>query len=443
MNLSLLQDKIEAGEALLAVIGLGYVGFPVACQFAKAGFDVLGVDIHNDRIDLINQGWSPIDGNEPGLAELVNEVTAQGRLRATADYTELRDRDVILITVETPVDENNIPRYEALRSAVEGLGKVMKKGALVIVESTISPGTMEKLVLPTLEASTGSTLNEGFFLGHCPERVMPGKLLANLRYVSRVIGGMTPETAQTMIALYRHVVEADLDPSDCITAELVKTTENTYRDVQIAFANEVALICEAVGGDVWKVRELVNKTPHRQMHLPGAGVGGHCIPKDPWLLVHSVADKDVPLRLIPAAREINDSMPQHMYNLIKEALKSVGREISGARILILGYTYLADSDDTRNSPSAALDELLRKAGADVVIHDPYIEEYQGDIYKKAEGCRAVVIMVAHKEYMELDSKKLISVLSSLIIIDGRKTLDVIPFINAGYMIRTIGQLPYA
>ena len=155
MNLSLLQDKIEAGEAGLAVIGLGYVGFPVACQFARAGFDVLGVDINKHRIDLINQGLSPIDGKEPGLAELVTEVTSQGRLHATTDYKELSDRDVILITVETPVDENNIPRYEALRSALTGLGKVMKKGALVIVESTISPGTMEHLVQPTLEKSSG------------------------------------------------------------------------------------------------------------------------------------------------------------------------------------------------------------------------------------------------------------------------------------------------
>ena len=227
---------------------------------------------------------------------------------------------------------------------------------------------------------------------------MPGKLLANLRYVSRVVGGMTPETAQTMVALYRHIVQADLDPSDCITAELVKTTENTYRDVQIAFANEVALICEAVGGDVWKVRELVNKTPYRQMHLPGAGVGGHCIPKDPWLLVHSVADKDVPLRLIPTARQINNSMPQHMVDLLQDAMCSQGMEIKGSKILVLGYAYLENSDDIRNSPSAVLVDLLREAGAEVVIHDPHIEGYQGDLYEKARGCNAVAIMVAHREY---------------------------------------------
>ncbi|MFN8462936.1 MAG: hypothetical protein U0X93_14380 [Anaerolineales bacterium] len=197
-----------------------------------------------------------------------------GRLRATTDYNELNDRDVFIIAVETPVDDNHIPRYDALRGALASLASVMKRGALVIVESTIAPRTMGDIVLPLLEEKSGKKLNEDFYLGNCPERVMPGKLLKNLNTMSRVVGGMTPETSETMIALYKNIVEADLDPADCVTAGLVKTVENAYRDVQIAFANEVALVAEAAGGDVWKVRELVNKSPGRQMHLPGAGVGG-------------------------------------------------------------------------------------------------------------------------------------------------------------------------
>jgi UDP-N-acetyl-D-mannosaminuronic acid dehydrogenase len=420
MRLVELQDRIKRKEARLAVIGLGYVGLPVTCEFARAGFDVIGVEIVEDRVEKINQGISPIEGNEPGLAELLKEVIGQGKLRATSDYAELQDRDVILIDVETPVDKDNIPQYAALRAALRSLGPVLKMGALVIVESTIAPRTMSDVILPLLEESSGRKLNDGFYLGNCPERVMSGKLLANLRNVSRVVGGMTTETAETMVALYRHVVQADLDPTDCITAELVKTTENAYRDVQIAFANEVALICEAVGGDVWKVRELVNKSPYRQMHLPGAGVGGHCIPKDPWLLAYGVKDRDVPLRIIPAARAVNDSMPLHMVELLIGALAEAGRELKGARVAVLGYAYLEESDDTRNSPSEILVHRLRELGAEVVIHDPWVEQYRGDALQFAQGCDAVAVMVAHSVYRTLDLGLLKATLRTPLLIDGRR-----------------------
>ena len=439
MALSELKDKIKRQEARLAVIGLGYVGLPVACAFAEAGFDVIGVDRLPDRVAKINAGLSPIEGDEPGLAELLQKAISAGRLQATTDYQLLGERDVILIDVETPVDENNVPRYHALKAVLSSLGPVMMEGALVIVESTIAPGTMQELVLPVLSQSSQKTLNEGFFLGNCPERVMPGKLLSNLRSLSRVVGGMTPGTAETMTALYQHIVQAELDPVDCVTAELVKTVENTYRDVQIAFANEVALICEAVGGDVWKVRELVNKTPYRNMHLPGAGVGGHCIPKDPWLLAHGVKDKDVPLRLIPAARQVNDSMPLHMADLVTEALTTAGIPLSEARILVLGYAYLENSDDTRNSPSEVLVEKLRRLGAEVVIHDPYVAEFQNDVYEAAAGCDVAVLMVRHSEYLQLDLENVKARMKTWILVDGRGVFQSQLICEAGFHYHRLGE----
>jgi UDP-N-acetyl-D-mannosaminuronic acid dehydrogenase len=438
MSLLELKEKIQRKEARLAVIGLGYVGLPVACAFAEAGFDVVGVELLEERVAKINAGVSPIEGHEPGLAELISSVAGTRRFIATSDYELLRERDVILIDVETPVDEDHIPRYNALRSVLESLGPQLKPGALVIVESTIAPGTMQHLVLPLLSQSSGRVLNEGFYLGNCPERVMPGKLLANLRSLSRVVGGMTPDTAETMVSLYRHVVQAELDPVDCVTAELVKTVENAYRDVQIAFANEVALICEAVGGDVWKVRELVNKTPYRNMHLPGAGVGGHCIPKDPWLLAYGAKDQGVPLQLIPAARAVNNGMPLHMAELVQKALASVGCDIAGARVLVLGYAYLEDSDDTRNSPSETLVARLKYLGAQVVIHDPYVPEYQGDVYEAAQGCDAAVFMVRHKQYLELDWRKLKEVMRSPVLVDGRHVLDENKGSPEGFLLYRIG-----
>lgn len=424
-----LKLKLETGQAVVGVIGLGYVGLPVACAFAQAGFYVVGADIDAERVALIQQGVSPIEGDEPGLAELLAEAIASGRLAATTDYQQLAAADVVLIDVETPVDDDHIPRYRALQAAVRSLASVLKRGGLVIVESTIAPGTVDHIVKPLLAEQTGWQVNQDFYLGACPERVMPGKLLANLRQLSRVCGGSTPEVAEAMVALYRHIVAADLDVADVLTAELVKTTENAYRDVQIAFANEVALICEAVGGDVWRVRKLVNKSPYRQMHLPGAGVGGHCIPKDPWLLAHglhwSASDTTErhPLRLIPAARQINDGMPRHVGEVTLAALQAHGLSPNEAKVAVMGYAYLENSDDTRNSPSAVLVDFLRQAQVEVVIHDPWVAAYQGDLWASVNGCDAAIFMVAHQQYRALALAQLHAALRTPVLIDGRHLFD--------------------
>jgi UDP-N-acetyl-D-mannosaminuronic acid dehydrogenase len=439
MTLAEIKTKIEARTAVVGVIGLGYVGLPVACAFAERGFGVIGVELKEDRVALINDGRNPIAGDEPGLAELLAEVVNNGRLRATTDYSELAAADVILIDVETPVDDDYRPRYAALKSACRSLGPVMKRGALVIVESTIAPGTMDGVVRPLLEEVTGWSADDHFYLGACPERVMPGKLLANLRGMSRVCGGGTPETAATMMAFYRHIVAADLDSADLVTAELVKTTENAYRDVQIAFANEVALICEVVGGDVWQVRELVNKSPYRQMHLPGAGVGGHCIPKDPWLLAHSAQDKAA-VRLIPSARAVNDSMPLHLAGLVMRAIAAYYNQPNAkSKVAVLGYAYLENSDDTRNSPSKGLISCLAERGVAVVVHDPWVARYQGDLMARVQGCDAAVLMVAHQAYRDLDLAALRRALRTPILVDGRHVFDAAMAREAGLIYYGLGQ----
>lgn len=453
MSLLELREKIDKLEARIAVIGLGFVGLPVACEFARVGFTVLGIDRNIERVNLINQGRSPIEGKEPGLGELLKEVTEAGRLRATWDYQAggeqaLSQCEIMLVDVETPVEFNetsgtNVPQYSALNSALRSLGAVIRPGTLVIIESTIAPGTMKQLVEPVLSETSGLVSGQDFYLANCPERVMPGKLLANLRTISRVVGGMTPEIAGTAAALYRHIVKADLDPVDCITAELVKTVENAYRDVQIAFANEVALICEATGGDVWKVRPLVNKSPFRQMHLPGAGVGGHCIPKDPWLLAYSASEAATPatLQVIPAARRVNDAMPLHMADLIVQALAEGKNGIEKRRILVMGYAYLEDSDDARNSPSANLVERLHSLGAETVVHDPFIPAYQGNLIEMAHGCDAAVVMVRHQAYLQLDMEALKNALSRPVLIDGRLAFNGLALRAAGWTYRAVGQAP--
>jgi UDP-N-acetyl-D-mannosaminuronic acid dehydrogenase len=298
---------------------------------------------------------------------------------------------------------------------------------------------MHDVVVPLLEQSSGKKVNKDIYLGNCPERVMPGRLLKNLSTLSRVCGGMTSETAETMITLYRHIVNADLDPTDCITAEMVKTVENSYRDVQIAFANEVALICDAIGADVWKVRELVNKSPYRQMHLPGAGVGGHCIPKDPWLMVYGVRDEGVPLRIVPAARAVNDYMPHYLVDLVQKGFSTTGRSFKDAKVLVMGYTYLEDTDDVRNSPSIALVKHLQELGTEVVIHDPYVAEYKCDLSTLAINADAIVLMVAHSSYKTIKLSEISAVMRTPLLIDGRSVYTQAQAEEAGFKYIGLGK----
>jgi UDP-N-acetyl-D-mannosaminuronic acid dehydrogenase len=240
-----------------------------------------------------------------------------------------------------------------------------------------------------------------------------------------------------MAQLYHEIVIADLDCTDIVTAELTKTTENAYRDVQIAFANEVARICEVTGADVWRVRELVNKSPGRQMLLPGAGVGGHCIPKDPWLLAHAADGHFEPI-LIPAAREVNSSMPGHMITLLEEGLAEVGLRIHDAVIAVLGYAYLEESDDTRNSPSEEFVRLLSALSSEVRIHDPWVKEYQGDLLDLIEGSDAVVIMVAHHHYRQMDLNKVLARMNHPVVVDGRHVIDTDQAFEKELIYRCVG-----
>ena len=299
---------------------------------------------------------------------------------------------------------------------------MLKDGVLVIVESTVAPGTTEGLVGPLLEEASGKKLNEGFFLGTCPQRVMPGRLLKNLRELSRVCGGTSPETARAIAALYGTVVQGRLDPSDCVTAEIVKTAENTYRDVKIAFANELGLICESAGADVGGFRELLHDSGGGDLPLRRCRRGRALHSRRiPWLLVAGAEGFEP--RLIAAARAINLSMPQHMASLVEDALAEANVPLAGARVAVLGFAYLQNTGDTRNSPSESFIAHLRAKHADVVVHDPWVAEHAGDLWERVAGAHAVVIMVSHDEYLDLDLDRLARTLRSPVLVDGRHVVE--------------------
>lgn len=421
----------------IGVVGLGYVGLPAACLFAEAGFQVTGIELDPERHAAIAAGRSPFEGDEPGLAELLARVRASQRLavpEAPGCHVALSNCDVVLFAIQTPLGEGRVPDYVHLRAALAATIPHLRPGALLIVESTLSPGTIERVIRPMFEAA-GKVVGRDVLLGHCPERVMPGKLLSNMRSLPRVCGGTTPGASRAMSALYRAIVSAELTETDATTAEIVKTAENAYRDVNIAFANELAKVCEAAGADFEEVRALVNLSPGRNVLLPGTGVGGHCIPKDPWLLAAAAPDA---LVLVPAARAVNDGMPAHVAHLVERALAEAGISLARARVCVCGWAYLEGSDDTRNSPSEALVQILGERGAEVRIHDPYVAQHQGDLYARAEGCDTLVLAVAHPAYRALDLAALRARMRHAIVVDGRRVLDAAAARAAGFTYRAVG-----
>jgi UDP-N-acetyl-D-mannosaminuronic acid dehydrogenase len=445
----------------IVVVGMGYVGIPMAALLADVeGYNVTGLQRRSARsgwkIGCLNAGKSPIGGDEPGLAELIAKVVEKGSFRVTDDMSICGKADAILIDVQTPVDEKHVPQYDSLKEVTQAIGKYMKKGAMVIIESTIAPGTTEHIVKPILEEASNMKAGRGFNLVYSYERVMVGRLLHNLRYMPRIVGGFTPQCAQRALELYKNVVKAELFPTDCLTAEVAKVAENTYRDVNIAFANEVALICESLGVNVHDVRRFVNSLPHdpsnpaknpyRMMHVPGAGVGGHCLPKDPWLLQYGMKTYGTsnPVHsVITESRRINDCMPQHMKELIEEALTEKYIKLQNAKICILGLAFLENSDDTRNTPTLPLYRLLKKKCKELVVHDSYVSEFEDIVLSnqlesalKGKDCAAIV--TRHKEYFDISLDWLKRIMATPVIVDGRNVFNQDDCLRAGFTFRGVG-----
>ena len=461
----------------IVVIGMGYVGIPCAALLADVpGFRVTGVQRRSARsgwkIDCLNAGRSPFEGDEPGLAELIHRVAVEKKsFRVTDDYSVCREADVILIDVQTPTDEDHVPHYESLRQASEQVGQYLQRDCLVIIESTVAPGTTQHVVQPILEQASGLKAGRDFYLAFSYERVMPGRLLEYLRDFPRVVGGIDEESTRRAVELYRHIVRAPITPTDALTAEMAKVVENAYRDVNIAFANEVALACERMGVDVYEVRRLINARPDRHMHLPGAGVGGHCLPKDPWLLKYGVekygragdgTSEDWELEIIPLARQVNDRMPAHMAALVEDGLAEAGVALAGAKVALLGVAYLENSDDTRNTPAAPLGALLRARGARVVAHDPYVRERDWvesggdgvpltrDLTEALQGADCAVVVTRHREYVDLANQtkgkwsdnpqsEIWRLVRTPVIVDGRNVFDAGACRVAGIIYRGVGK----
>jgi len=367
-NISL-EEKISARTAVIAVIGMGYVGLPLAVEKAKVGFTVIGIEQKAERMDMINAGQNYIsDVDDKELAELVSA----GRIRATNDCSVLAEADVVIICVPTPLDAARDPDISYIVSTAEEIAKRLRRGQLVVLESTTFPGTTEEVVLPILAAS-GLEIGVDYFLAFSPERVDPGNKRYTTKNTSKVVGGVTASCLKAAISLYSQTIVNVVPVSSPKVAEMTKVFENTFRAVNIALVNELALLCDKMGISIWDVVEAASTKPFGMMRFsPGPGVGGHCIPVDPFYLTWKARQYDFHTRFIELAGEVNLQMPLFVMEKINKALNRAGKCLRGAKILILGVAYKKDIDDARMSPALKIMELLVTEEADVIYNDPFI-----------------------------------------------------------------------
>jgi len=372
-SLPQLEEKIRDKSAKVGIVGLGYVGLPLAVAFSQAGFKVLGFDSQQKRVDLVNKGQSYIVdvGSESLSAAIANNL-----LEATTDQSRLKEVDAICICVPTPLTRTKDPDLSYVIYESEEISKHLQPGQLVVLESTTYPGTTSEVVLPILER-TGLKGGQDFYLAYSPERVDPGSKNYNIGNTPKVVGGIDSRSTRLAELLYNQVTEVVVPVSSPEVAEMTKIFENVFRSVNIALVNELTKLCEKMGISVWEVIDAAASKPFGYMPFyPGPGIGGHCIPLDPYYLANKAREYDFHTRFIELAADINEQMPYYVASRIMEALNASGKSLNGARVLVLGVAYKKDVEDVRESPSVKLIQLLREKGASLSYNDPYVGRIQ-------------------------------------------------------------------
>lgn len=390
-----LLDKINKKEIIVGVVGLGYVGLPLAVEKAKAGFKTIGFDVQHVKVDMVNQGKNYIgDVVDDDLASLVKN----GLLRATNDFSFIRDVDFVAICVPTPLDSHQQPDISYVKSSTEAIAKYLAPETMVVLESTTYPGTTAELVKPILENGSGLKCGKDFYLAFSPERVDPGNLIYKTKNTPKVVGGIGKDATEVAAAMYRAVLEGDvLEVSSPEIAEMEKILENTYRNVNIALVNELSMLCNKMDINVWEVIEAAKTKPYGfQAFYPGPGLGGHCIPLDPYYLSWKAREYGFHTSMIESAMMINDRMPEYCVERVEKILNRFKKALCGSKILVLGVAYKQDIDDYRESPAIRVIGELKKNFAEVDFFDPWVKEYKdgNQWYKGLEKIDPAII----KEY---------------------------------------------
>lgn len=421
-----LLKKIIDKEIVVGVVGLGYVGLPLAVEKAKAGFKTIGFDVQNEKVECVNEGVNYIgDVVDADLKKLVADKT----LSATTDFSFIKNVDFIAICVPTPLDAHQQPDISYVKASTEAISKYLTKDTMVVLESSTYPGTTEELVKPILEKGSGLKCGEDFYLGFSPERVDPGNMTYHTKNTPKVVGAIGKDATEVIAAMYRAVLDGDIhEVSSPAVAEMEKILENTYRNINIGLVNELCMLCEKMGISAWEVIDAAKTKPFGyQAFYPGPGLGGHCIPLDPYYLTWKAREYGFHTSMIENSMIINDKMPEYCVERCYKVLNKQKKAMAGSKLLVLGVAYKNDIDDYRESPALKLIDLLKKENAEVDFFDPYIPEYRyfGKTYKGIEKIDPmilgeydlIVIATAHKSYdLEMIQK------SSKAIFDSRNAM---------------------
>jgi nucleotide sugar dehydrogenase len=453
-NLKINMDSIEDVKKSLnsrtlrvCVIGIGRIGLPTALSFAKAGLQTVGVDINENLIQKINTGIFPLK-DEPGYGEIFNDVIKNQKFSATTKIEDVvPNSDLILLSLPTPMDENNIPDYSALRNVARNLSDIMSSNSLVIVESTIEPGFIEDEMITIISKPDRLKIGETFSIGVCPENANPGEILHDFTNLPRLVGAVNNDTTKVIKVIYNFVFGVELiEMPNCKTANAVKLTTNVFRDINIAFISELSLMFEKLGIDTNKVLEAAKKKYNFQVHYPGAGVGGPCLPINSYQLLNTARKTGVNLSIIESSRKINEKMPEHVVELATDAFKECNKTIQGSDILILGISYKPDVKDIQLTPAENIIKKLKDLGANIHIYDPYFsltnvfginteENLETTTLKKMD---AAIIVTGHKEFKNFTISNF-RLMRNPILIDTRGVFDPVEAKNAKLIFRGLGR----
>jgi len=445
-NIDDVKNSLESKSLKVCVVGIGRIGLPTALSFAKAGLQTIGVDINEELVSSINRGNFPLN-DEPGYEEIFNKVRKNGNFLATTNINEaITEANLILLSLPTPMNEENIPSYSALEDVGKQLSHMLPSDSLIVVESTIEPGFIENNLIKILEGSNRLYVGKNFTIGVCPENANPGEILHDFINLPRLVAGVDELTTKIITMIYDFVFSVELVAMpDCKTANAVKLTTNVFRDTNIAFVNELSLMFDKLGIDTLKVLDAAKRKYNFQIHYPGAGVGGPCLPINSYQLLNTARRTNSKLSIIERSREINEKMPDHVINLTLDAFKKCKKSLKDSSILILGISYKPDIKDVQLSPAKIIINKLQALGVKIKIYDPYykgnqvfginIEQNIEDALSKVD---ASIIITAHKEFQEIDPK-IFTKMRVPILIDSRGVIDTYSAKDAGLVFRGLGR----
>ena len=443
-----LQDNIQSNTIKVCAIGIGRIGLPTALSFANSGFDTIGMDINQNLVDQINNGIFPLK-DEPGYDVMFDKVVNEHKFKATSKIEDVvSNSDIILLSLPTPMNSSNVPNYSALKSVGMQLHDFLKSGTLVIIESTIEPGFVENILIPIIEGEDKKLhAGQDFAIGVCPETANPGQILNDFEKLPRLVGAIDNKTRDMITEIYRHVFTVDLIPMpNCKTANAVKLTTNVFRDINIAFVNELSILFEKLGIDVMTVLEAAKTKYNFQIHYPGPGVGGPCLPVNSYQYLNTAKEFGVPLKLVETARKINENMPSHVIKLLINAFEEQNKPLNGSTILLLGVSYKPDVKDIQISPAENIIEKLKQLNVNIKIYDPYFKsenifgiDTESNLIDVLPKCDGIILVTSHKEFHNIDPKFLKSKLKNSIFIDSKCVLDQDESIKSGLIYRGLGR----